>query len=402
MIQTLSSLPLQTIARVLAALTGLSALWLLTVYRARVASVSRAIKRQSAEPFNRDPRPTPPGASVVVVAGDDAEALDRLLNQLFSQDYSGQMEVIVVNDGKNDDVKDVVTRIKHLEHRPNLYITFTPPGLRNVSHRKLALTLGIKAAHHPVILALTEQSCLDGEQWLARMMAPFGHEGVEVVIGTAMPDLRADRGMGKRYRSFILGADATEWLSAALRGKPYRADRCNMAFTRDAFFTSGGFNGALNLRDGDDDIFISRIARRDNTAVVCARQAAVTYGSPSARYQFLKGRPARFYSCRNLGRSTARIAAASSVAAWVMTLTAAAAIALGAYLADWITLGVAAALALGCWLTLTLTWRSTLRALRCRPAFAGIWMRMLRRPFTNAIHRMRSRARRADYHTWSA
>lgn len=389
-------LTLHSLLWALAALTLLASLWLLTAYRGRVRSVGSAILRQTDTPSNPDPRPVAPAASIVVVAGSDAEALERLLQRLFEQDYKGEMEVIVVNDGKSDEVKDVVSRIKHLEHRPNLYITFTPTGMRNVSHRKLSLTLGIKAAKHPIIIALTEQSRMYSTEWLSRMIEPFTRPGVEVVIGSAMPGPKFDSGSGQRYRSFTHAADAVTWLSAALGGKPWRAHRANMAFTRDLFFRSGGFNGALSLRDGDDDIFISKIASRANTATVLAAQAAVRYAHPSSRYEFDQTRPARYFSSKSIGRSY--FFGFSSLMAWILTLAATAGIALAAYLADWIALGAIAAMLLLTAGIISATWRRTLKALRARPAAMMVWPMMLRRPFTDTHHRLRSRSRRAEYY----
>ena len=377
------------------------ALWLLTAYRARIASVGSAIRRQTDAPFNPDPKPAPPAVSVIVVAGDDAPALEQLLGKLFDQEYpSAEMEVIVVNDGKNDEIKDVVTRVKHLNHLPNLYITFTPAQLRNVSHRKLAVSLGVKAARYPVVMLLTEQSRIYSRQWLARMAAPFADSAVEVVIGSAMPAVRVDSGWGVRYRSFTLGADTAEWLSAALRGKPWRAHRANLAFRRDIFFSSGGFNGALNLRGGDDDIFISRIARPGNTRCVIAAQAHVRYIHPSARREFSTERPARFYSSRGLGKASRRLFALSSAMNWVLLALCLAATAVAIFSHDWILAGAALLLLLTVWTVLALTWRSTLKALRCRPALLAIPLRILRRPLTNLHHRMRARRRRPDYHVF--
>lgn len=397
--QEITSLLIDNLALRLLALALIPALWLLTAYRARIASVGSAIRRQTDAPFNPDPRPAPPAVSIVVVAGDDAPALEQLLSKLFEQEYpSAEMEVIVVNDGKNDEIKDVVTRVKHLNHLPNLYITFAPPQLRNVSHRKLAVSLGVKAAKHPVVMLLTEQSRLYSRQWLARMAAPFARPEIELVIGSAMPAAKADSGWGVRYRSFTHGADATEWLSAAMRGKPWRGHRANLAFRRDLFFTSGGFNGALNLRGGDDDIFVCRMARPGNSECVLAAQAHVRYVHPSGRREFRTERPARFYSSRGLGRGSRRLFGISSAMNWLLTLLCLGAATAAAIAADWPLLGGSLLLLLVVWTILALTWRSTLKALRCRPALLAIPARMLRRPLTNLIHKSRARRHRADYH----
>ena len=376
--------------------------WIAAFYRSRVASVGRAVRVQTLAPFNPDPKPAQGGVSVVVVAGDDCVALERLLNQIFEQEFSQPMEVIVVNDGKNEDVKDVVTRMKHLSHRPNLYATFTPPGLRNISNRKLALTLGIKAAHYPIIIAVTEQSRIYSNQWLARLAEPFSQSGIEVVIGSALPSAKLDSGSGKRYRSFINVADAVEWLSAALRGKPYRAHRANMAFTHDAFFRVGGFNGALNLRDGDDDIFISKIVRRGNFAVVCAAQAAVRYTHPDPARLMREERPARFYSRGKSGRSSSLFFGFSSLMIWTLVLITCIGGILSGLLNEWAFLSGFVGMLLSAWVILAVTWRKTLKALRCHPISIMVLPGLLRRPFTNFWHRMYGRKHHGEYHTWSS
>ncbi|MBD5325545.1 MAG: glycosyltransferase [Bacteroides sp.] len=392
--------PAEICAWTLGALALIASLWLLTAYRSRIAGVGAAIRRQTAQAFNPSPKPEPPAVSIVIVAGDHAEALETLLGKIFGQEYPSPMEVVVVNDGKSDEIKDVITRIRHLEHRDNLFLTFIPENLRNVSRRKLALTLGVKAAHNPVIVALTEESKLYSTQWLMRMVQPFMRPEIEVVIGSALPATKFDTGFGRRYRSFTHGHDAAIWLSSALRGKAWRGHRANMAFRTESFFSSGAMSGALNLRNGDDDIFISKLARRDNTEVVCAAQAAVRYAHPTSRQQFRRERPARFFTQRSL-RVPRLFFGASSLAAWTLLLASAGAVALGIYLQDWVISGITAALFILSVVILSLTWRSTLKALRCRPAALGVFPMMLRRPLTNAIHRLRARRNRKDYYTWA-
>ena len=375
-------------------------LWILTVYRARIASVGAAIRRQTAAAGNPDTLPALPAVSVVVVAGDDAPALESLLGKLFEQDYSAETEIIVVNDGKNDEIKDVVTRVKQLRNVPNLYITFTPERLRNVSHRKLAVSLGVKASHYPVVILLTEQSRLFSTRWLACMAAPFANPTTDVVIGSAIPAVKKDVGMGARYRSFIHGADAVEWLAAALRGKTWRGHRANLAFRRDLFFSSGGFNGALNLRGGDDDIFVSRLCNKENTAVVVAAQAHVRYNHPSSKREFSTERPARYYSSRGLGISERRVFGISSAMNWLLLLLCGGSVAVGIVSRDWLLICLASLLLLTVWIVTALTWRATLKALRCRPALLLTPLRVLRRPLTNLHHRIISKRRRAEYHVF--
>lgn len=393
---TLTEIDLTALLLTVAAL--LPALWLLTFYRSRVASVWRAVRRT----------PTPSAAagaeaSVVVLSGGDAQALERLLDSLLEQELEGgQMEVIVVNDGKSEEVKDVVTRMKHLRRLTNLYITFTPPGARNVSHRKLSITLGIKAAHYPVVVIVDEQAVLPSRRWLSATVAPFADPKVQIVLGSALPDPTADsKGGSRRYRAFTHAADAVAWLSSALRRKPFRGCGGNIAYRRDFFFASKGFSSALNLRDGDDDIFICRVATGSNTAVVLDRDTLISYSHPGSRTEYRNRRPRRFFTASALSRSSARFFGFSSLMAWCFALLSAGAIAASAVARDWVLLGVASVLTLGVWLTLMFTWRSTLRALNSRAALLTVPPMMLRRPFTNLHHKWLSRLRRKEYYTWS-
>ncbi len=374
----------------------LPAIWLLTFYRARVASVGRAVKRTPAASAS-----AVDSASVVVCSGNDAEALERLLDSLFAQEFDGQMEVIVVNDGKSEDVKDVVTRMKHLRHLPNLYITFTPPGARNVSHRKLSITLGVKAAHYPVVVLIDEQASIPSRRWLAAMMSPFADPDVQIVLGSALPDHTADVKKGcRRYRAFTHAADAVAWLSAALRGAPYRGCGGNLAYRTDFFFRSKGFSSALNLRDGDDDIFINRVATGSNTAVMIAPETLITYSRPSSRSEYRSRRPRRFFTAAMLRRSTPLFFGFSSLMAWLFAALSIAAIVLAIIARDWTTVGVAATVTLGVWLGLMFTWRGVLRALGSRPALLTVPCMMLRRPFTNIHHKWLAHLRRKEYYTW--
>ncbi|MDE5972019.1 MAG: glycosyltransferase, partial [Muribaculaceae bacterium] len=255
--------PTDMIAAITATAALPPALWLLSAYRSRVASVGRAIRHTAVS------QTASGNASVIVLSGNDSEALERLLDRIFSQNFDSQMEVIVVNDGKSENVKDVVTRMRNSRRANNLHITFTPPETRNVSHRKLSITLGVKAARHPVAVIIDEQSAIPSDRWLTAMTSPFADEQIQIVLGSALPDPEADispKG-SKGYRAFTHAADAVAWLSAALRHCPYRGCGGNIAYRRQLFFDNKGFSSALNLRDGDDDIFISRVATAANTAV---------------------------------------------------------------------------------------------------------------------------------------
>ncbi len=210
-------------------------------------------------------------ASVIVYSQGDAEALSTLLPAILNQDYPANFEVIVVNDGENVDVRDTVGLLRATN--PNLYLTFTPEGVVNLSRKKLALTLGIKAARNEVVVLTTTGAEIESNQWLRRMMEPFINPRVGVVLGYAYPPAEEDDERGNVIRAFDTAVDDVRWLSVALAGKPFRGTELNLAYRKELFVNNKGFARNLNLHRGDDDIFISQIVPATETEVVLGQEA---------------------------------------------------------------------------------------------------------------------------------
>ncbi|MDE6582422.1 MAG: glycosyltransferase [Duncaniella sp.] len=216
-----------------------------------------------------------PGVSVIVYSNDDAWNLESYLRSILSQNYNGQMEVIVVNDGAAAATEAVVGRLE--EEYGNLYMTFTPTASRNLSRKKLAITLGIKAARYEIVL-LTEGNCrISSTDWLTSMMRHFA-QGKEVVIGYAhiTGGEDAEETFGKCIRDFDSLYTSLKYLSWAIAGRLYRGNSFNLAYRRSLFFKNKGFSRSLNLKYGDDDIFLSEIADGENTAVELSADSIVS------------------------------------------------------------------------------------------------------------------------------
>ena len=250
------------------------AIYLIFGMRRYAASVARKAAADTAK-TETDSDSEMPGVSVIVYSNEDAWNLESFLRSILAQNYRGQMEVIVVNDGAAATTEAVVGRLE--EEYPNLYMTFTPTASRNLSRKKLAITLGIKAARYEVVL-LTQGNCrITSADWLSSMMRHF-NSGKEVVVGFAhiVPSDDADHTFGEGVRSFDSLNTAIKYLSWAIAGRPYRGNSYNLAYRRSLFFKNKGFSRSLNLKYGDDDIFLSEIADGDNTAVELSSDSIVS------------------------------------------------------------------------------------------------------------------------------
>lgn len=267
-----------------AALLAGTSLILSTIYLWWQFSRTRTIKMQAkkcAEAagdiiHSSESRSTLPAVSVIVYSHNEAEYLRNFLPYLLNQEYP-EFEIIVVNDGLSIDDSNVVAEFR--SRFSNIYETFVPDDTRNVSKKKLALMVGIKAAKHDIIVVTSGHCRPSSAHWLSSMCSNF-RQGTDVVIGSAVYDFSADKCRGKHYRIFDTTCTRALYTSWAIKGKPFRGTGCNLAYRRSTFFENKGFSHSMNLHYGDDDIFVNEIAHADNTHVELSAESIVTAHYP--------------------------------------------------------------------------------------------------------------------------
>jgi glycosyltransferase involved in cell wall biosynthesis len=209
-----------------------------------------------------------PPLSVVISAHDESTSLERNLPAILEQDYPC-FEVIVINDGSTDETDEV---LKLLSARySNLYHSFAPSGSRYLSSKKLALTLGVKAAKHDW-LVFTEPDCApQSNQWL-RLMARNISPRTDIILGYCGEKNTAKRGNIVGYSRLLT---AMRYLGFAISGKPYMGLGRNMAYRKELFYRMKGYSSHLELLRGEDDLFVNAAATELNTKVEADPQAAV-------------------------------------------------------------------------------------------------------------------------------
>ena len=108
-------------------------------------------------------RSLPPLTLLVTVQQKQAHMLRRHLPQLLSQDYEGGYEVVVVGEKSDSDTEDI---LNSYADNPLLYATYVPDSSRYMSRKKLAITLGVKAAHNEWIVMTDAYCSPSGDHWL--------------------------------------------------------------------------------------------------------------------------------------------------------------------------------------------------------------------------------------------
>ena len=216
-----------------------------------------------------------PPVSVIICAKNEANNLRKFLPSILNQKYT-DFEVVVVNDCSEDETELVLAELK-LEF-PHLYYTNIPLD-RKFSHgKKLAVSLGIKAAKHEHMV-FTDADCkAESNLWLQEMMEGFTNPSKEIVLGFGGYEKRKGfTNLLVRYDTFFA---AIQYLGYALSGKPYMGVGRNLAYKKSLFNKNNGLQSHMHIASGDDDLFISETANKKNTAVVIHPEAHTTSVPP--------------------------------------------------------------------------------------------------------------------------
>ncbi len=199
--------------------------------------------------------------SVVICAKNEAENLKRFLPSVLNQFYP-EFQVIVVNDGSTDQTDEILAEFKN--QYGHLYITGIEPRADYRQGKKLAQTIGIKAAKHDQILFIDADCEPVNPNWIRHMQSNFLQQ-TQIVLGYGK--YIEGKGLLNKWIRTDTFMIALQYLGLALIGKPFLGVGRNLAYRRSLFFENKGFASHLNLASGDDDLFVNENANRYNTAV---------------------------------------------------------------------------------------------------------------------------------------
>lgn len=345
-----------------------------------------------------------PAISVIVYSHNRAEHITKYLDVLTSQHYP-RYEIIVVSDsGKDDNTSEVVENyaVSHNTNRDiDIYCTFLPLQSFNLSRRKMALTLGMKAAKGDVVLTTSADCLPQSDYWLASMGQHFLDEKTEIVAGYSHTEFSEMTGIGKWYRTFDTLCSASLWIGYALNGNSYRADGLNLAFRKKLFFDNKGYADTAYLQDGDDDLFFSSISTRQNTKIEISHTSQLIRhwnGSEHILWRDLKERYC--FTSRYLHTSAFAVTRLYHTLIWLVPICVTIGIALNtSSLVTWI---IGMLILLSLWGYQICVYRRAAKQLQSVKLWWSVPIFALFRPISNFIYNRKFNSRKADNFTWSS
>ncbi len=215
-----------------------------------------------------------PRITVLVLANNNAQALDANLSIILTQDYAPGYEVIVVGE-KGDLPTEAV--VEQYAHRGHLYATYIPHRSLFMSKSKLAVALGVKAAHNEWIVMVNAECRPQSDVWLKTLASRMDSDA-NLVMGYSNYDSEA-----RGYYRFARLRTMCYLLRRAVGSVAYRTNGTNIAFRRSEFIAQEGYRGNLQLVNGEYDFIINKYAQPGQTRVVTAEDAWIREDSPTSK-----------------------------------------------------------------------------------------------------------------------
>lgn len=240
-------------------------------------------------------RTTQPPVSVVVpLFGEDEEYLKGDFRVLLSQSCAAPYEVVAVYVGKEETYYATLRHLrKFYKHLKTTQIDYTP---QYPITTQLALNIGIKTASYDHIILTTPETRPTTRNWVDYMAKGFMYG--DIVLGYC--NWERVKGLKNLFYRKYRFSEVRTYLAEAIYGRQYGASRNSMGFTKELYFSVRGFDH-LDLTAGEDDLFVQKIATKDNVSVLltpmahCAEQAPINFNSWKME-MYRQGQTRKFYT----------------------------------------------------------------------------------------------------------
>jgi glycosyltransferase involved in cell wall biosynthesis len=217
--------------------------------------------------------------SVIVCAKNEEENVIKYVPLLAEQNYP-DFEIVLIDDASSDNTLEIFEEFE--KQYPNIRLVKVKNNEAFWGNKKYALTLGIKAAKKEHLL-FTDADCYPtSKDWITTMSAQFSKEKT-IVLGYGGYEKITNSLLNKIIRFETL-LTAIQYFSWAKMGKPYMGVGRNLAYKKEEFFNVNGFIDHIQIRSGDDDLFINQAANSENTTI-CYSPESFTYSAPKTTFK---------------------------------------------------------------------------------------------------------------------
>ncbi|RED19495.1 cellulose synthase/poly-beta-1,6-N-acetylglucosamine synthase-like glycosyltransferase [Flavobacterium cutihirudinis] len=217
--------------------------------------------------------------SVIVCAKNEEENVKKFVPLLAEQDYP-DFEIVLIDDASSDETLEIFEEFE--QQYPNIRLVKVQNNEAFWGNKKYSLTLGIKAAKKEYLL-FTDADCYPtSKNWITSMTSQFTMNKT-IVLGYGGYE-KIERSFLNKIIRFETILTALQYFSWAKIGFPYMGVGRNLAYKKEEFFKVNGFIDHIQIRSGDDDLFINQAADKTNTTI-SYNPESFTYSKPKESYK---------------------------------------------------------------------------------------------------------------------
>ncbi len=216
--------------------------------------------------------------SLIICAKNEINSLKKNFSSIAAQNYK-KLEIVLVDDASNDGTLQLMN--KFLKDYENLNIQIISISKEDSCGKKHALSEGILKSSHDLLI-LTDADCApSSKDWILDMVSHITEEK-SVVLGYGAYKKIKNSFLNKLIRFETL-LTAIQYFSYAKYGKAYMGVGRNIAYKKEEFIKAKGFSEHEQIISGDDDLFVSQIARSNNIAT-CYTKQSFTISEPKIKF----------------------------------------------------------------------------------------------------------------------
>lgn len=196
-----------------------------------------------------------PLVSIVIPVRNEEKYIAQLLIDIQHQSYpSNLIEVIVVDDDSTDNTVEVIRNLNF----PNVRVLSLHIDAEIVAYKKKAITLGVEHSKAELIVT-TDGDCRVGENWISTIVDYYTSHNYQLISSPV--SFHNGNNWFEKIQilefQYLIGAAG----ACISNGMPNTCNGANLAYTRDVFHKTNGYEGIDEIASGDDEMFLQKISK---------------------------------------------------------------------------------------------------------------------------------------------
>ncbi|HET9054385.1 MAG TPA: glycosyltransferase [Cyclobacteriaceae bacterium] len=196
--------------------------------------------------------------SVIVPFRNEEQTIGLLIRDLQQQEYPrDKFEVILINDHSEDNSVSVINE--------GLRGPVSAKLMNNAAEgKKSALTKGIRHATGTIIIT-TDADCRVKPGWIRSVNNSFSDDAVKMTFGAVR--LQSGGGLFSNMQALEFLSLVGSGASTTAFGLPTLCNGANLAFTKNVFTETGGYDGNEHIASGDDEFLMRKVEAKYSSGI---------------------------------------------------------------------------------------------------------------------------------------